>query len=328
MTYNFKSSEIENQIPHLVEKGITEFTVSDEKISRDKNRILKIFNLMSQYAPEVFISIVVDVNLIDKDVINAAGSLFSCLEIPLVAIEKGGKLLFDKKLYAKKARLLNDYGLVFGFLLTYADSPADSLKLFLDRLDFATNQYPNHIDFPQTENVELEQTAKVSGAFSAKDIRYARDVSFGCRTFYSAGRAVTWMLSVLRPLKIHPSKFFADFAEWQHCNNCDFKSGYVPEKENHEDIEKMQLLFLDEKYEEKSCKDLIPLVHDIVIINGAISRVAGEGKESVIDVSYHPEDLLGPESFDLLSFAENVCMMNCRVKIFETADGPDFEILN
>ena len=43
MTYNFKSSEIENQIPHLVEKGITEFTVSDEKISRDKNRILKIF---------------------------------------------------------------------------------------------------------------------------------------------------------------------------------------------------------------------------------------------------------------------------------------------
>ena len=222
---------------------------------------------------------------------------------------------------------MNQAGIVFGFQLSYADMPGDTLKGFMDRLDFAVNQYPNHIDFAQTENAEEAQTAAVSGIFSAKDIRYARDVSFACRTFYSAGRAVPWFLNVLRPLKIYPSRFFADFAEWQRCNNCDYKSGFVPEAAEHKEIEKMQLLFLDEKYEEKNQHALIPLVHDIVAINGAMSRLAGEGEEAVLVTSYNPDDLLSEEAVDLVSFHENVCMEECKVRIFETEDGPDYQII-
>ena len=68
-------------------------------------------------------------------------------------------------------------------------------------------------------------------------------------------------------------------------------------------------------------------MHDIVKINGAMSRLAGENEESIVETAYNPEDLLGPESLDLTAFAENVCMEHCRVKIFAGEEGPDYSVL-
>ena len=318
--YKFTSQELESQISTLTQKGITELSVTDEKVAHDKNKLLRLMKLIAQYAPDVFVSFLVDAATIDREVIAAASNLFCSFDIPLECSEKGGHLLFDKKFYANKARLLNEAGLVFGFQLSYATTPGDSLKLFMERLDFAVQQYPNHIDFSEASE------AKVTGTFSAQDIRYCRDTAFACRTFYTTGRAVPWFLSILKPLRIYPSRFFADFAEWQRVNNCSYKSGFVPESENHKAIEKMQLLFLDEKYEEKHCHNLITLMHDIVCINGAMSRLAGENEESVIQTSYHPDDLFGPESADLAAFAEDVCMEHCKVRIFSNGDFPDYEV--
>lgn len=313
--YKFRSNEIETQIPHLAEKGITEFSIHDEKLSCDKTSLLRIMRLAAKKASDVYFSFLIDASAIDREIVGALQNLFCSIDIPLRPIEKGGKLLFDKKFFANKANLLNQAGIVFGFQLEYAAQMGDTLKAFMERLDFAVNQYPNHIDFSQTENAEEAQTASVSGIFSAKDIRYARDLSFACRTFYSAGRAVPWFLNVLKPLKIYPSRFFADFAEWQRCNNCDFKSGFLPEEQNHTDIEKMQLLFLAEKYEEKNQHDLIALVDDIVRINGAISRLEKEGDSCELELSYSADDLLGPEAFDLKAFLENVCMEPAKIKL-------------
>lgn len=320
-SYKFSAAEIETQIAHLNEKKITEFSIHDESIAKDKRRILKILNLVAQQAPDVFVSILADASVIDKEVVSAATQIFCSFDIPLTCSSKGGKLLFDKKFYANKARLLNDFGLVFGFQLSYATQEGDTLKAFMERLDFAVQQYPNHIDFPQ---LETEIDAPVTGIFSAKDIRYCRDVAFSCKTFYSTGRAVPWFLSVLKPLKIYPSRFFADFAEWQRCNNCDYKSGFNPDNEKHNAIEKMQLLFLEEKYEEKKCRGLETVVRDIIVINGAMARMAGENEESVIELSYNPEDLLSPEAFDIVGFAENVCMEPCKIRIILDEDGPNF----
>ena len=325
--YKFKSSELESQIATLQEKGITEFSIHDEAVSKDKRRVLKLINLLARQAPDLFISILANASIIDREIAAAATQIFCSFDIPLEVQSKGDKLLFDKKFYSGKARLLNDFGLVFGFLLTYAQTQGDTLKLFMDRLDFAVQQYPNHLDFAQTMNAEEEKTAHVTGIFSAQDIRYARDLSFACRSFYSSGRAVPWFLSVLKPLRIYPSRFFADFAEWQRCNNCDYKSGFVPEAVPHKEIEKMQLLFLEQKYEEKGQHSLIPLVHDIVSLNGAMSRLAGEGEESIIVTSYNPDDLLSEEAMNLVAFCENVCMEECRVRIFAGEDGPDYEVL-
>ena len=88
----------------------------------------------------------------------------------------------------------------------------------------------------------------------------------------------------------------------------------------------MQLLFLDEKYEEKHCHNLLTLVNDIVRLNGAMARLAGENEKSTVETSYNPDDIFGPESFDIVSFSENVCMEQCKVNIFFNGEFPDYEV--
>ena len=62
--------------------------------------------------------------------------------------------------------------------------------------------------------------------------------------------------------------------------------------------------------------------------NGAMSRIsAGEKAEETVQVSYNPDDLLSEESLDLESFYDNVCLEECKVRLFAGQDGLDFEIL-
>ena len=152
-------------------------------------------------------------------------------------------------------------------------------------------------------------------------------MAFACNTFYTYGRAVPWFLTVLAPLKVNSSRFFADFAEWQRCNNCGMASSFDASAVPQTEIERMQLLFLELKYEEKNKSSLFPVVNDIVRLNGAISRLAGEGTESVVETMYNPDDLLGPGSRNLASFSDTVCMEKCRVQIFVGEDGPDYRVL-
>ncbi|MCF0241582.1 MAG: hypothetical protein HUK25_03040 [Treponema sp.] len=292
-----------------------------------KEELLKQIISERRHNENLFTSFFINASCIDAAVCREAQNIFCSFDIPLNPEQKGDKLLFDKKFYAGKANLLNMNNLIFGFCLYYAKDCGDSLKQFMDRFDFALNQYPNHMEFPQLEDSD---SAKVSGVFSAQDIRQARNIAFACRTFYSCGRAVPWFLFVLKPLRITPSAFFADFAEWQRCNNCDYKSGFNPEKEKHSDIEKMQILFLEQKYEEKGKPQMLNLVCDIVRINGAMSRLLEDSNKTVSEIiiktSYNPDDLFSEEIMNLEAFHENVCMEECSVRLFLTENGPDYEI--
>ena len=280
---------------------------------------------MEENAPQLFVSVVVNPEILDMEICRQSMKLNCSLEIPF-RVQKNG--LFDKKFFARRAAMLNNSGLVFGVQLFYADSRADSLKAFKERLDFAIEQFPNHIAFPQTEDSETAETAQVMQTFSAGEIRTARNIAFACRTFYSAGRAVPWFKSVLSALRISSAAFFSDFAEWQRCNNCDYKSGFVPENASHHDIEKMQLVFLQQKFEEKKKSGMFTACSDIVCMNGALSRLVSDGTESVMETDYDPEEIFGPEAMDLEAFVNDLCMEHFTVKIFMNDAGePDFKVL-
>ena len=233
-------------------------------------------------------------------------------------------LLFDKKKYSKKAALLNDSGVVFGFLMDYCKENGDSLRSFRDRLDFALSLYPNHIFFPQLE--KDTGVPKPTGTFNTIDAKAARDLAFATSVFYSYGRAVPWFLSVLKALKMNSTAFLADFAEWQRVDNCAFGS-FDPATSDHEEIEKMQLVFLRQKFEEKHKEHIFSAVEDIVRLNGAFSRVISDDEERLIETTYNPDDLLSPEAFDLSRFVESSVMQSCQVAIFAGEDGPDYKIL-
>ena len=327
--YQFKADELESQLKNCKKNGITELFVHDATLAKDKNKLLHFIKSVQKESPELFVSIKVEPSVLDNEVCRELQNINCSIEIPFL-LKTGEKNLpfFDKKFYSRRAVSLNNEGLVFGVELRYSDVNGDSLKAFKDRLDFAIEQYPNHIDFPQIEDADLAQSAKVMQTFSAEDIRTARNLSFSCKTFYSAGRAVPWFNSVLNALKITPCSFFSDFAEWQHCNNCDFKSGFNPDSASHHEIEKMQLLFLQQKFEEKRKNHLFTAVTDIVCLNGALSRLVSDGTESVLETEYNPEDIFGPEFMNIQGFVNDVCLEHCTVKVFFNEYGePDFKIL-
>lgn len=329
-------------LPEFSRKGITEFVLHE--IPENKKLLLNFLDAVQNYCPELFVNIPAPIEFLDREIACACTQLFCSLDIPFTGSSRhtkdGDIYLFDKKKYAGKISMLNDLGLVFGFDMDWAVLPGDSIKLFRDRFEFAISLYPNHIDFAQLEAVSAEagqqspagfsdstQIAKPTATFSSQDIRNIKELAFACKTFYSCGRAVPWFLSVLAPLKIQAHKFFSDFAEWQRCNNCSMESGFSPDSASHKEIEKMQLNFLSEKFEEKGRQELFPIVKDIIKLNGAFSRLAGEGEACELELSYNPEDLFSPEACNIQKFADNVLLEPCRVKVFQGEDGPDFKII-
>ncbi len=251
-----------------------------------------------------------DYTFIDKDIILALSSIYSSVLL--------GPTLAEKKAFSKKVMLLNNAGLVFGFeIILDKAKNCTSLKMFRELLDFSISLYPNHIFF---DDSSLSQTASLS----KNDIMLIKRSIFACNTYYSLGRAVPWFSAVLFPLRIRPSFFFSDFAEWQECNNCSFSDGFDPNTADHCDIETMQALFLKLKYEEKKLMHLYAAAVDLLKIHGAFSRVLVSGKKTQIELSYHPDDILSPCAMDIARFCDEVCMEPSRVEVFLTDEGPDY----
>lgn len=338
MEYQFETSRIISSLDSFSEKGITEFTVHDSKISGSKKAVIELMEAVAKKCPSLFITIPVEASIIDRQLIAAAGNINCSIEIPLVCTSKGDALLFDKKLYSSKAAMLNQAELVFGFNMQFGIQKGDTYKAFRDRLDFVLSLYPNHVDFEQIESFfcangdrplgEKQFSVQPTGIYSSKDLDFSRDIAFACYTFYTCGRAVPWFNSVLKPLKITPSAFFADFAEWQRCSSCSLENKFNPEEAVHKEIEKMQLVFLEQKYEEKHKENMFLAVQDLVKINGAFSRLVSEGEETTVETTYSPDDLLSPQSYDLARFCDNACYEDCSVRIFLNGDFPDYKILD
>lgn len=322
-SYKYKTSELENSLSSFAERGITEFTLQDESILGHKGKLLSFLKAFEKKCPSVLLTLPVKAGVLDMDVCKAAGNLFCTLEIELKGLSKGNTYLFDKKFFSRRAQMLNTLGLVFGFTLDFASDAGDGIKAFFDRLDFAVSLYPNHIDFPQLDGGE--NNARPSATYSTQDIKRSEKVACAAECFYTYGRAVTWFLSVLHPLKISASRFFEDFAEWCSLNNYKLNGNWENLKANHKEIEKMQLAFLKFKYEEKHKEQLFEVVSNVVRLNGALSRCYGENEECEVEMSYNPEEILGGGAMNIQGFFDNSFMEYSRVKVFMGKDGPDFK---
>ncbi|MBP3417270.1 MAG: hypothetical protein J6K76_07865 [Spirochaetaceae bacterium] len=320
--YHFNASQLEEGLASLIELGVTRLIVADEAITGDRDVFFRFIGRAQKEAPDLFYKFYIKASVLDGAVCQSLSQLYCSLQLAL-----DGKVLVGRKSFERKIELLNRSGLVFGFDLDFAQEEGDSARLFRDRLNYALSLYPNHIDFTCVEH-ELPSPTKT---FSSKDIDLAADKAYACTLFYSAGRAVPWFLSVLKPLRIGGDIFFADFAEWLQCNNLGRK-GSGPQKNgskssasqdafdsiyqlSHKEIERMQLSFIKFKYQEKGLDYLLPVAQDLIRFNGAFGRLVGEDLESELDLVFHPEDLSSPYSQNLQTFADNVCMEQCRVRL-------------
>ncbi|MBP5328839.1 MAG: radical SAM protein [Spirochaetaceae bacterium] len=341
-------SRLEKELELFAKKKVPEVFVEDKVFNADKERALKLLSLMQKKLPDAHFQFKIDLNLMDKQLVRAFCALSCSLQINLISsnptVLKNCGISFDKKQFAHKIRMLNDNELIFGFNLIYG-LPGDTYPSFRETLDYALSLYPNHLEIhklsliPGTKlSADIEKTGiraeseppfhiQVSPTFSELDLLKAENLAFACTVFYTAGRAVPWFLSVIHPLKIKPSQFFSDFAEWLRCNNCAKSTGFDPFRQPHTEIEKIQLLFLELKYEEKRLSFAFPVVKDVVCLNGALSRLFAEGEETTLRTMYHPDDILGGSAFDVTAFAEEACAEPCTVRVFNNNGSPDFQII-
>lgn len=313
--FQFSAKQLENSLGSLEEKGITEISVNDVEITGNRSVFLRFLGKARTQAPNVHFSFTLDIEQIDTAVIKALSEVFSSITIPLpVDAASNGAV---RKIFTKKTSLLNEWGIVFGF---HYPENVPSFKGFKTLLDFTFSLYPNHVDFNFND-------IKPTGTLSTVDIKKIQNICFGVDVFYNFGRGVPWFLAVLQPLHIKATQFFSDFAEWQLCNNCHLGSGFMPQDVPHLDIEKMQLLFLKLKYEEKEGSHYFPAVTDFIKLQGAFSRAASEGMETILELSYHPEDLLSPQIWDIPFFSDNACMEFSSVRVYPGEYEPLLEIL-
>lgn len=333
------------ELEYFVKKGIERVFVLDPTYNANKKRALEILKLIKQRAPNIHFNFEVRSELLDRELVAAFSDIPCSLQIglqssnpqALVAVGRPS----DLKQFSKKIALLNEAGVVFGLDVMYG-LPCDTLATFRDSLDYALSLYPNNLELFRLSVLPgttlYEDAARLSlvfnpeppyqvvslPGFSAEDLARAEALSRACDIFYTQGRAVTWFLSALAPLKQRPSRFLTDFDRFLQERKMFAGEGVVI---THQEAEGLQLAFLDQAYHQKKLAHLLPALHDIVRFNGALTRALAEGEESTLDLSYHGEDLLGPESMDVVWFTDNACMEHCTVRVFPTADGPDFEIL-
>lgn len=319
----YNTAQLECGLSELVDSGVTRLFVNDSLLTGTKKKFLSFLNLALCDAPNIFyVFHLEEFQVIDKEICALLSKLSCSVQIAL-------DFSTDRKLFSRRVELLNRCSLVFGIEMEVVAQKNDTIKLFRERLDFVVSCYPNHIDFP---GLDFSNPSLPTACYSGKDIDIASECAFACSVFYSAGRAVPWFLSVLKPLRIPPSKFFSDFSEWLLCNNCSLSTGFDPFSVPHEEIEKMQLLFLQIKYEEKNMLHVFPVARELVRLHGAFSRLVGEGQECVLELEFNPDDLCSPYAQDVEIFCENVCLEHCSVKIFLSHDNdglefPDYRII-
>jgi hypothetical protein len=343
----FPMERIEQELDFFAQKKVPQVFVLDPTYNADKKRALHILRLIAEKTPDTFFYFECRAEFIDKEMAKAFTAIPCALQIGLQSahedvLEKVHRTL-NKKLFVKNIGSLNGTGAVFGFDLIYG-LPGDSLSGFRESIDFAVSLYPNNLEtfcLSVLPGTDLYDNAERQGLvwdknppyhvlhtdkFSEADIARAEKLSCSCSFFYNQGRAVPWFNSVLYPLRIKASSFFADFAAW-------WDSTAHPrtlKDENsrclaHEQIEKIQLDFVKAKYMEKNLAALLPAAEDIIRVNGALSRTQADCITQTLRTRYHPDDIMSEYATDIGYFAKNAKRHPCTVQTFMTTQGADWK---
>ncbi len=347
----FPLERLEKELDYFVATGIERVFVLDPTYNASRERALTLLRLIEKKAPELHFNFEVRAELLDREMVEAFGKIPCSLQIGLQSTNPEALKLVNRPVdlsaFSKKIGLLNDEGVVFGLDLMFG-LPGDSLSTFRAGIDYAVGLYPNNLEIfrlavlpgtllaEQAESLGVKHKAgppyhvESTPKFPAADLERAAAIGRACDIFYTQGRAVSWFLSALHPIKLKPAQFFQDFARFLSEDTtlagvlsvaCE-ATVELTQKE----AEKLQLDFVDKKYREKEKAFLLPVLRDIIVLNGAWTRALAEGEESKLSLSYHPDDLMSPDAMDIEYFNDNAYMENCTVRVFAGADGPEMEI--
>ncbi len=317
--------------------GVKSAFVLDPTFNADKERARRLLDLIAKEAPDIHFHFEVRAESLDRGLAKRFARIGASLQIGLQTArpeiaERVGRP-FDRGLFASKVGLLNEEGAVFGLDLMYG-LPGDDLGGFRQSLDFALSLYPNNLDMfrlavlPGTAlfeeaaafgldfDADAPYLVRSTPTFPARDLDKARLLSEAADLFYNRGRAVPWFNQVLHPLSEKPSFFLEGFAAFA-------RSVRAPDKRDPVGVERLQLEYLDKRYESAGLEYLLPAVWDVVRFNGAYARALAEGIETTIDFNFDPNEVLDPDASDLETFVSLADRRGGRYRVVCGSDGPE-----
>ena len=339
----FPMERIKAELELFARKKVPQVFVLDPTYNINKKRAVELLRLIAQKTPDTFYYFEARAELMDRELAREFTRIPCALQIGLQsANEQTLKLVnrpFDKKKFCKGLSILNEEGVTFGLDLIFG-LPGENFGSFRDGIDFAISQYPNNLEifclsvlpgtnlFDRAEGLglvwEKEPPYHVikTKEFSPDDIKRAEKLSKACSYFYNAGRAVPWFNSVCRVLKIKPSKLFELFYN-EYSDICE-KSCALGYCEKHEEIQKIQLEFLQGQFKSKNLQRYYAAAEDIVRFYGAISRTTDTGKSETVNLNYDAEYVASDYASDIRFFTENLHPKKNRIHTFRNKGDVDF----
>lgn len=278
----FSMERIESELRHFVKTDVSQIFVLDSTFNMDVQRAKLLLKLIKKIAPHIHFHFEVRSEFIDREMGRLFAGITCSLQIGLQSsdseVMKQVGRTFNKNDFTAKAGLLNQAGAVFGFDLMYG-LPGDTLSGFASSLDYAVSLYPNHLDiFPlailpgtalaeRSDSLGLNHlpsppyTLISSPSFDAQQMEQAHRLAQACNIFYTRGKSVAWLNSLLSALAIKPSVFFKQFDDWLISR----KTAGITEAElGDEEIWHLQRDFLSQLLSNKKVKRMLPLVLDLV----------------------------------------------------------------
>jgi hypothetical protein len=317
---------VEAELELFVRSGVRYAFVLDPTFDSDPVRASALLDLFRERAPGMRWKFEVRAELLDRALVRRFAALDCSLQIGLQSVRSEtlaavGRPGFDRREFARKAAMLSRAGVSFGIDLIYG-LPGDSLADFEEGVDFALGLSPNHLDLfplallPGTELAEravelgieadpkppylVRSTRELSATDLAKAVRLARAAD----RFYTAGRAVGWFDAARKPLRLGPSTLLREY--WA------FATARVGAERG---LEEEQLAFLERAYAAAGHSALMPALRDLVRLHGAWGRALAEGEESILELSYDPEEALGAAAVGLAAFVRGASRSGARWRV-------------
>lgn len=281
----FSLQRLEDELRWLVSNRVSQVFVLDSTFNSDRQRAVAILRLIKKIAPNIHFHFEIRSEFLDKEQARLFAAITCSLQIGLQSgsssvLHDVGRT-FSRTDFVARVNLLNESGAVFGFDLIYG-LPGDTIAGFRESLDFALGLMPNHLDiFPLAllPGTRLrEHAAEVglhhlpdppytlisSGTFPEEEMAIAGKLAAACDIFYSRGRAVSWFMTLLGPLRMKPSDFLLHFAAYLAAARIEVQHQSVL---NDGSILELQQGFIAGMFAGKGVKKLLPLALDLITYN-------------------------------------------------------------
>jgi radical SAM superfamily enzyme YgiQ (UPF0313 family) len=329
----FPLARMAAELDKFTAAGIEEVFVLDPTFNADGKRMAEAVSLMIEKGKGLRFILELRAELLDRNQAKLLSELDCSVQIGLQssdpAVLAGVDRSFDPAIFARKVRLLEEYGVVYGLDLIYG-LPGDDAAGFTRSIDYALALAPNHLDvfrlavLPGTalgeraasQGLVYDQLAphlvRSTPSFPAAALDRADRIAAALDLLYNRGRAVVWFPAVAKALGLKPSAIIQAFADSAQAEGLvagsasDAGSGSkAAAGTSHRDIEAATISFIGNLFGDRAgskAADLVKAATNLIHASGAWTRALAEGEDTELALDWSPEELMDYAAADLRRF--------------------------